>query len=270
MDRIIGVGIARVDEMDEEACAFDVAEESDAEPRSFVCAFDEAGKIGDDKSAAELGALPAGAAVGVDDPKIRFQRGKGIVGDFRARCGDNGNQSGLADIGVTHQADIGQKFKLEAKMALFSGKSVFVFSRSLMPRLGKVLIAAPAAATVGDQYALASGGEIGDGRAALIVEHQRADGNLQDHVLTGMTGAIGTFAVAAAIGLEFAIVAVAEQRVVVDVGFEIDAAAMAAVAAGGTTTRHVFFAPEGHAAVAAVAGLHEYFGFINEHRNEPP
>ncbi len=75
---------------------------------------------------------------------------------------------------------------------------------------------------------------------------------------------------AAAIGLEFAIVTVAEQRVVVNVGFEIDAAAMAAVAAGGTATGHVFFTPEGHATVAAVAGLHEYFGFINEHRNKAP
>src|SRR5712691_9121119 len=102
-------------------------------------------------------------------------------------------------------------------MTLFAGKSVFVFARSLMPGLGKVLIAAPAASTVGDQHALARSGEIGDSRS-LIVEHQRANGNLQDHVLPGMAGAVGAFAVAAAVGLEFAIVAVAEQRVVVDVG----------------------------------------------------
>jgi hypothetical protein len=42
---------------------------------------------------------------------------------------------------------------------------------------------------------------------------------------------------------------------------------MAAVPAGGAAARHVFFAPEGDAAVAAVTALHEYFGFINEHRN---
>src|SRR6266849_328668 len=269
MDRIIGGGVARVDQMDEEARAFDVAEESNTEPRAFVRTLDEAGKIGDDKSAAELGAVPAGAAVGVDDPQIRFQRGKGIVGDFRARRGDNGNQSGLAGIGITHQADIGQKFQLEAKMALFARKSVFMFARGLMPGLGKVLIAASTAATVGDQYALAGAGEVGYGRA-LIVEDQRADGNLQDHVTTGMTGAVGAFAMAATIGLEFAIVTVAEQRVVVNVGFEIDAAAMAAVAARGTAAGHVFFPPEGHATIAAVAGLHEYFGFINEHRNKAP
>src|SRR6267378_8496463 len=154
-------------------------------------------------------------------------------------------------------------------MALLTGESVFMFARCLVPGLGKVLIAASAAATVGDQYALAGGGEIGYGRA-LVVEHQRADGNLQDHVRAGMAGAVGAFAVAAAIGLEFAVVPVAEQRVVVWIGFEINAAAMAAVAAGGTAAGHVFFAPEGYAAVAAVAGLHEYFGFINEHRNKTP
>jgi hypothetical protein len=45
---------------------------------------------------------------------------------------------------------------------------------------------------------------------------------------------------------------------------------MSAVAAGGTTARHVFFAPEGYGTVAAVAGLYEYFRFINEHRNKTP
>src|SRR5260370_11785968 len=136
-------------------------------------------------------------------------------------------------------------------MALLAGKPFLVFAWGLMPRFGKVLIAAATASTVRDQYALARRGEIGDGRATLIVEHQCADGNLQDHVLTGMAGAIGAFAVAAAIGFEFAIVAVTEQRVVIRIGFEIDAAAIAAVAAGGTAARHVFFAPKGHAAIAA-------------------
>src|SRR5260370_31653779 len=94
-------------------------------------------------------------------------------------------------------------------MALFAGKSVFVFSRSLMPGLGKVLIAAPAASTVSNQHALAGCGEIGD-RRAWIVEHECADGNLQDHVLTGMSGTVGAFAAAAAISLELAIVAAAQ------------------------------------------------------------
>src|SRR5260370_5583823 len=155
-------------------------------------------------------------------------------------------------------------------MTILAGKSFLVLPRSLMPRFGKVLIAAATAATVRNQYALARRGEIGDGRAALIVEHQCAEWNLQDHVLTGMAGAVGAFAVAAAVGLEFAIVAVTEQRVVIRIGLEIDAAAMAAVTAGGTTALHVFFAPKIHATIAAVAGFHEYFCSIHDHRNITP
>ena len=39
----------------------------------------------------------------------------------------------------------------------------------------------------------------------------------------------------------------------------------AAIAAGGPTARHKLLAAEGHAAVAAVAGLDSNFGFIDEH-----
>ena len=155
-------------------------------------------------------------------------------------------------------------------MALFPGESVFVFARGLVPRLGKVLIAASTASTMCDQYALTRGGKIGDGGAALIVKGKRADGHLQDHVLARMAGAVGAFAVASAIGLEFAIVTVSQQRVVVWVGFKINVAAMAAVTARGTAARNIFLATEGHATIAAVAGLHENFGFINEHWNMTP
>jgi len=81
-----------------------------------------------------------------------------------------------------------------------------------------------------------------------------------------MAGAVGAFTVAAAIGFKFAVVAVAEQRVVVGIGFEIDAAATAAIAAGGAAAGNVFFPAERDSAVAAVASFYIDFGFINEHR----
>src|SRR5260370_17285213 len=111
-------------------------------------------------------------------------------------------------------------------MTILAGKSFLVLPRSLMPRFGKVLIAAATAATVRNQYALARRGEIGDGRAALIVEHQCAEWNLQDHVLTGMAGAVGAFAVAAAVGLEFAIVAVTEHPLVIRIALQQHAASI--------------------------------------------
>src|SRR5260370_2472866 len=98
-------------------------------------------------------------------------------------------------------------------MRLLARKSVFMLARGLVPGFCKVLIAAPTAATVGDQDTLSRAGEIGDGRA-VIVEHQCADGNLQNHVRAGMARTVGAFAVTAPIGLQFAVVAVTAPPVV--------------------------------------------------------
>src|SRR6202165_4228672 len=155
-------------------------------------------------------------------------------------------------------------------MTLFAGKAIFMFTRSLMPGFREMLIAATTAPAVRNKNALTGCCEIGDGLAGLGVENKCSDRNLQNHVFAGVARAVGAFAVPPAIGFEFAIVTVAEKRVVVHVGFEMDAAAISAVAAGRTAARRVFLAAQGHAAVAAVAGLHEYFGFINKHRNRAP
>src|SRR5256885_4026517 len=107
----------------------------------------------------------------------------------------------------------------------------FVFARRLMPGLGEVLIAATTASAVRDETALTGRGETRQRFAGFGVIDHRADGDLQNHVVAGVAGAIRTFAVTATVSLEFAIVAVAEKRVVVGIRFEIDAAAIAAVAA---------------------------------------
>ena len=101
-------------------------------------------------------------------------------------------------------------------------------------------------------------------RQYLVGDHG-ADWDLQDHVLAGMTAAIRAFAVSPAIGFEFAIVSVAQQRVVVRVGFQKNAAAMAAVAPGRSAARHIFFAAERDAAIAAVSRFHINLCFIDKH-----
>ena len=85
MDRVIVIRIAGINQMNKEPRALDMTEEANAEAGAFVRAFDEAGEISDDKGAAKLGAVPAGAAVRIDDAEIRLERGERIVGDFRAR-----------------------------------------------------------------------------------------------------------------------------------------------------------------------------------------
>src|ERR1700756_3370822 len=141
-----------------------------------------------------------------------------------------------------------------------------MFARRLMPGLGKVLIAAAAVASVRDQNALARYGKIGDGLVRMLIVCDRANRHQQRHIVAGLAGTIRTFAVAAAVSFEFAVVAVTQQRVVVGIGFEVDAAATTAVPSGRSTTRNIFFAAERDAAIAAVASLYINFGFINEHR----
>src|SRR5450432_3586195 len=150
-------------------------------------------------------------------------------------------------------------------MTLFTGPALFVFAGSLVPRLGEMLIAAPAVSAMRHQHALPGRGQIGDGLSGNSIENHRAEGHQQNHVVARMPGAIRAFAVTPAVGLEFAIVTVAQQSIVVDVGFQENASAVPAVASGRTAARNEFLAPERHASVAAMASLHEYFGFIGKH-----
>ena len=125
-----------------------------------------------------------------------------------------------------------------------------------MPGLGEILIAAAPASTLRDEDALSWHGKIGDGFAGLFVVSERADGNEQDHVRAGVAGAVRSFAVAAAIGFEFAVVAVAQKRVVVRICFDVDIAAVPAVAAGRSAARDVLLPAKRDAAIAAIARLY--------------
>ncbi len=118
-------------------------------------AFDQAGQIRDDKGPPEFPALFSCAAVCVHDAEIRLQCCERIVGDFRARGRNDGNQRGLPGIGEAHKARICKKFQFQAKMALFSRKTVLVFARGLMPRFSEILVAAATAPAVRHQDALA-------------------------------------------------------------------------------------------------------------------
>src|SRR5277367_4446108 len=139
-----------------------------------------------------------------------------------------------------------------------------------MPGLGEILVAASAASTLRDQNALAGSGQVGDGFAGFVVVGDGAEGNLQDHVSTGVAGAVRAFAVTPAVGFELAIVAVTQKRVVVGIRFEVNAAAVSAIAAGRSAARDVLLPTEGNAAVAAVAGLDRYFRFVSKHENHTP
>jgi hypothetical protein len=63
----------------------------------------------------------------------------------------------------------------------------------------------------------------------------------------------------------FGIKAEMEERVVVRAGFHDNIAAAAPIATARTTARHKLLTPERKTSVTAIAGLHGYRNFVNEH-----
>src|SRR5688572_18822301 len=76
---------------------------------------------------------------------------------------------------------------------------------------------------------------------------------------------VAALAMLAAMRTEDVVVAELQERVVLITGDEVDAAAVAAVAAAGASSRDEFLAAKGNTAVASVSSTHGDFGFVDEH-----
>ena len=252
-------GVGDVNEVDEDGGALDVFEELDAEAGAEVGAFDEAGHVGDGEG------LFVGWVADLDDAEVGLEGGEGVVGDFGFGGGEARDERGFADVGEADEAGVGEQAELEAVVAGFAGAAEFVLARGLVGGGGEVLVAAAAASALGDDDFFAGMGEVVDELAGVVVVEQGADGDVEDGVLAGVAGHVGAHAVLAALGLPFGVEAEVDEGVVHAGGAHEDVAAVAAVAAGGTAAGDEFFAAEGHAAVAAVAGLDADSCFIDEH-----
>src|ERR1035437_8913927 len=134
-----------------------------------------------------------------------------------------------------------------------------------MRRRGEAGIAATAATAVRHHDAFVGMGEVMHHFAGHLVVNDGSDGHFQDDAFALAARFIGAFAVASALALVFGIEAEVYEGVVAFARFHHHVAAMAAIAARRTATRYELLAPEGHAAVAAIARLHPNFCFVNEH-----
>ena len=201
-------GVGDVDEVDDDAGALDVFEELDAEAVAEVCAFDEAGEVGDGE-----GELVGPLADG-DYAEVGFEGGEGVVGDLGFGGGDARDEGGFADVGVADEAGVGEETELEAVVALFAGAAEFVLARGLVGGGGEVLVAASAASAAGDDDGLVGAGEVVDELAGVVVVEEGADGDFEGDGLAGVAGAVGAEAVAAALGLVLGVEAEVDEGVV--------------------------------------------------------
>src|SRR6202171_2611807 len=97
-----------------------------------------------------------------------------------------------------------------------------MLARSLVPRFSEMLIATATATAVRDKNSLARRSQVRDGLVRLRVEYHRAYRNEEHHVFARLPAAIGPFAMTPTVGFELTVVAITQQRVVVNVGFQIN------------------------------------------------
>src|ERR1700693_1221896 len=154
-------------------------------------------------------------------------------------------------------------------MPLFARLAVFMFAWRLVPRTHKMRIAVSAAAapTLRRFPALASFGEIKKLLTAVCVKNHRAYRDFQHSFFARSAVAVRAFAVATAFRLKFAIVAIAQQRVVMRICFDINIAAMPAVAAGRPAARDILLPAKRDAAIATATGFYRNFRFICKHKS---
>src|SRR6185437_10573642 len=238
-------GIARraIDEMQQHAAAFDVAEDAVAEAGALVRSFNQARNIGEH----EL------AAIDTDDAKLRIERGERIVGDFGFGGADGGEEGRFA--GIRKADDAGVRDQLEAQPdGLFRARLTRIgaprrpIGRGLEMRVAEATIAAAQ-----QHYLLRGFGEIGDQRRTVLLIDLRADRHFEQGVRAVGAMTILAHASLAVLGVEVLLVAIVDQRIESLDGQHNHVATLAAIAAVRAAIFNEFLAAERHAAVSTVA-----------------
>src|SRR5581483_5908897 len=130
-----------------------------------------------------------------------------------------------------------------------------------------MLVAQTAAAPFGHEHALSGRAQVGQKRFLFAFDrtvHERAGRNRNHQIRPAAPRLVRRAAALAGFGCETALVTELDQRRKLGRRFEIDAAAVSAVAARGTALGNVLLAPPSDEAVAAVSRGRADGGFVDE------
>src|SRR2546422_10956532 len=85
------------------------------------------------------------------DAEVWYQGCERIVGNLGTRVRNGRDQSGLAGVGVAHQADVRQKFQLQLQPTLLAARAGIASGRHAIGRGGEAGVAASAASALRDR-----------------------------------------------------------------------------------------------------------------------
>ena len=151
--RLAVVRAGHVEQQHEDFAALDVAQKFVAEADVVVRAFDQARHVADREP------FPVGI---FDDADLRMQRGERIRRDFRARAGNGREQSGLARVRITDQADFRDDAQFQKKIAFVARLARLRETRRLARGGGEIAIAQSAASAFAQNKLLPVLREVGD------------------------------------------------------------------------------------------------------------
>ncbi len=192
----------------------------------------------------------------------RRKRVRGNLGPGRRRAGEQG---ALAGVGHADQPHVGDELELQAEVSLLAELARLELARGLVRGGGKGPVASAAFAAPADQDLHPRFVEVFEQEIEVGVVDQgaRRDGN--DQVLAVLAVHVLPLAVLASLGVPVVLAGKIQERVLVGPGLEVHVPAVAAVAAVRSPFGDELLPAEAHASVAAVAGLHVDFGFIDKH-----
>ena len=204
-----------------------------------------------------------GAVVEVDHAQIRLEGGEGIVGDLGACCTDPCDEGALAHVGESDQRDVGEQLELEPQPLL--GDDLTLLGEARGPhRVGQEPGVAPAAGpSLRGEPTLAVDAEIGED-GAVGIAHQRAHRHANDQIVGTGTVSSLSLPVGPAVGSAVRVVSERQQRSDVVVGLQPHRATVPAVAAVGSTFRHVGLATHRHRSGTTVAAFHAETTLVDE------
>src|SRR5207247_6495605 len=233
----------------------DVAQELKAEALPCVRALDEARDVRHDEAL---------VLVHGHDTEVWYQGRERIVGELGARGRDGRDQSGLAGVGVAHQADVRKKFQLQLQPALLAARAGIASGRYAIGRGGEAGVAASTASALRHDRLLAVLGQVGEDLVRLDVFADGADGHADDVGRRRTAVAVAPFAVAAVLRDVVLLELEVEEGGKALGGLQDHVAAVPAVAAVGASMGNVLLPAEAPAPVPTVPRLHVNFDLINK------
>jgi hypothetical protein len=197
-------------------------------------------------------------------PRFGHERRERVVGDLRAGRRHGGDERALADVGETDDADVCEELQLEAQIALFTRRARRGAPWRAIDAAFEARVAEAMKTALRHQQPRAVTDQVADQFLGIGVVDQGALGHSHDEVVGTLADAIRTLSGLAVGGAKQALEAEIDQRVQARIDFQVDAAAIAAVATVGATARNEFLTAKTQAAVTAVAGLDGDQCFVDE------